>query len=189
MNRAIQFCLLVALVPLSTLTYAADLLATLAERSHQIQQLDGRFEQYKSIAVLPVPLHSTGRFNYSAGKTIVWETLDPIQQIIQISPEGIRFDGATKPTPQAAVETITHIFMGVVSGQFSNLENYFTIEPQGDSSHWVLILKPNSANLAAYIQGIEIRGGEYTEQLEIIEANGDKTKVRFTIDHVTRDTP
>jgi hypothetical protein len=186
MIRSVKFFMLLMLLTVSIFIRADDLMATLSERSHQIQKLEGRFEQYKTIAVLPVPLHSTGRFEYTKGEVVIWEVLEPVQKIIQLSADGIRFDGEAKQAPQAAVETITRIFMGVISGELSSLEEYFTIEPQGDSGRWKLLLKPNSANLAAYIQQIEIRGGEYTEQLDIAETNGDKTQVRFTTDNVTR---
>lgn len=186
MIRLLQFFMFSLLLSASVFIRADDLMATLAERSHQIQKLEGRFEQYKTIAVLPVPLHSTGRFEYTQGEVVIWQVLEPVQQTIQLSADGIRFDGEAKQAPQAAVDTINRIFMGVISGELSSLEEYFTIEPQGDSGSWKLILKPNSANIAAYIQHIEIRGGEYTEQLDIAETNGDKTQVRFTTDKVTR---
>lgn len=186
MIRTIKFLLMLIFLSGGNVVHADDLMETLAERSRDIEKLEGRFEQYKTIAVLPMPLHSTGHFEYTQGKTVLWKTVEPVQQTIELSANGIRFDGDAKKTPQAATETITRIFMGVISGELSNLNEYFAIHAQGTADKWVLTLKPSSANLAAYIQTIEIRGGEFTEQLDIAETNGDKTRVMFTTDKVSR---
>lgn len=167
------------------------LLAQLSARSKSIQSLQGHFTQQKHIAVLPAPLNSTGQFHFEQGKNVVWETLTPVHNSVHLTPKGISFDddqhqlqGA--PNQQAGVEVVAKIFMGVIAGELDSLNDYFTINALGDSSHWTLQLTPRSANLAAYIKGIELQGGELTEQLDIAETNGDTTHINFTTDKVVR---
>ncbi len=173
-----------------------DLLATLGERSRTIQSLQGQFEQQKTIAVLPAPLVSTGRFALAQGQSVVWEVLQPVQQTIHLSPNGITLEtdgkvaeGVGGRMPKNGAETVTRIFTAVISGQWETLRDYFVIEAKGDAGKWQLLLTPRSSNLAAYIRQIDIRGGEFTEQLDIAETNGDNTRIRLVTDKVVRQTP
>ncbi|MEN0038228.1 MAG: outer membrane lipoprotein carrier protein LolA [Cellvibrio sp.] len=171
---------------------ADTLLAQLAQRSQQIQSLEGTFAQQKTIAVLPVPLSSNGRFSFEQGKEVVWETLMPVQSRLTLTPGGISFADAKgeQKTPaqaqQAGAEIVAKIFMGVIAGELDSLQDYFTLAATGTATDWQIRLVPRSANLSAYIASIELRGGEYTEHLDIAEANGDKTYIVFTTNKVVR---
>lgn len=165
----------------------AVLLAQLSERSKAIQSLEGRFVQQKHIAVLPAPLNSTGRFQFTQGKGVVWEVLTPVQNKVALTPKGISFgddQSASQAARQAGIEEVAKIFMGVIAGELDTLKDYFAVVASGDSRKWTLRLTPHSANLAAYIKRIELQGGEVTEQLDIFEANGDHTHISFTTDKI-----
>lgn len=167
----------------------AALLAQLSQRSKAIKSLQGRFVQQKTIAVLPAPLNSTGRFQFEQGKGVVWELLTPVQNKVELTPKGISFasEQGKAPMQQAGVEVVAKIFMGVIAGELDSLKDYFAVEAHGDGSKWTLRLTPHSANLAAYIKSIELQGGELTEQLDIAEANGDHTHIAFVTDKVVRN--
>jgi hypothetical protein len=174
----------------------AALLAQLAARSQEIQSLDGHFEQHKTIVVLPVPLASNGRFSFEQGKEVIWETLVPVHSRLTLTPGGISFADAKgeqktsaqgqAQAQQAGAEIVAKIFMGVIAGELDSLQDYFTLNATGTAADWHIQLVPRSANLSAYIASIELRGGEYTEHLDIAEANGDKTHIVFTTDKVVR---
>lgn len=168
-----------------------DLLAQLRARSQAIESVEGQFEQHKTIAVLPVPLASNGRFSFEQGKKVVWETLVPIQSRLELTPGGISFaDAGGQQTPaqagQAGAEIVAKIFMGVIAGELDSLQDYFTLSATGSADDWQIQLLPRSANLAAYITRIDLRGGEFTRQLDIAEANGDKTAIVFTTGKLVR---
>lgn len=167
----------------------AALLAQLSARSKAIQSLQGHFVQQKHIAVLPVPLSSSGQFRFEQGKGVTWETLVPVRNAVHITPQGISFDAGAHNAPQSqppGVEVVAKIFMGVIAGELDTLDDYFALQASGDGNHWQLQLTPRSANLAAYIKHIELQGGELTEQLDIAETNGDSTHIAFSTDQVTR---
>lgn len=186
---------LLAMILSTKIIAGEDLLTRLGAQTQEIQNLQGRFEQQKNIAVLPVPLMSSGRFALEQGKSIDWQLLEPVQQTIRLSPNGITLESGGKAgklgeaMPAQGAETLTKVFMAVVSGQWETLSEYFEIEASGDADKWQLLLLPRSQALAAYIRQIEIRGGEFTEQLDIAEANGDSTIIRLTIDKVVRRQP
>lgn len=193
MVRLLVLCLAALALPVLA---NEDLLATLGERSRQVQSLQGQFEQQKTIAVLPAPLVSTGRFTFEQGQFVVWELVQPVQQTLRLSPAGMTLDidgkAAEKPgerLPGKGAETITRIFMAVISGQWENLRDYFAIEARGEAGKWHLVLRPRSSNLAAYIRQIDIRGTEFTEQVFIAETNGDSTDIRLITEKVIRRTP
>lgn len=168
------------------------LLAQLSARSQAIQSLQGHFEQQKTIAVLPVPISSSGRFSFEQGKEVVWEILVPVQSRLKLTPGGIDFADANgeQKTPaqaqQAGAEIVARIFMGVIAGELDSLQDYFTLSASGTAGDWHIQLVPRTANLSAYITRIELDGGEFTEHLNIMEANGDKTYIVFTTNKVVR---
>lgn len=190
--------LLPLLLVLSTLAGAArsenpaqdDLLAQLAARSRAIQSLEGHFEQQKTIAVLPAPLTSHGHFTFIQGKEVYWETLMPVQSRVLLTPAGISFFDAegkpNAPAQQAGAEVVARMFMGVIAGELDSLQGSFTLTATGSADNWKIQMVPRSANISAYITRIELRGAEFTEQLEILEANGDKTLIIITTDNVVR---
>jgi hypothetical protein len=177
-------------------TDSDELLDELVARSQSIQSLEGVFEQQKTIAVLPVPLSSNGRFSFAQGKEVVWETLVPVHSRMTLTPGGIHLDDgsgenqtpaqATSQKQQAGAEIVAKIFMGVIAGELDSLQDYFTLAATGTPRDWQLQLVPRSGNLAAYITRIELRGGEFTEHLDVIEANGDKTYIVFATNKVVR---
>lgn len=167
-----------------------DLLSQLSARSKTIASLDGRFEQQKTIAVLPMPIRSSGEFHFTRGKGVIWETLVPVNSRIELTPNGINLgEQSAQSQQQQASAVVANIFMGVIAGKLDSLTHYFTIQTLGDASHWRLTLTPSSPNLAAYIQSIEVRGEEFTQQLDIAETNGDKTRIQFSTDKVVRTSP
>ena len=168
----------------------SELLAQLSARSKTVASLDGRFDQQKTIAVLPMPINSSGVFHFAQGEGVIWETRVPVQTQVKLSPGGISFDDQPAPAgSNQATAIVAKIFMGVIAGELSSLNDYFSIQTLGDANHWQLILTPRSDNLKAYIQNIEVRGEEFTEQLAIDETNGDKTLIKFSVDKVVRTQP
>lgn len=164
-----------------------ELLAQLTARSKAIQAVEGQFEQHKTIAVLPVPLASNGRFAFEQGKKVVWETLMPIQSRLELTPGGISFsDASGAQSHQAGAQIVAKIFMGVIAGELDSLQDYFSLSASGTAGDWHIQMVPRSANLAAYITRIDLRGGEFTEHLDIAEANGDKTAIVFTTQKLVR---
>ncbi len=184
------------LLTVTTIAQAdADLLAELTRRSAAIEALEGSFVQTKSIAVLPVPITSTGKFSFDRKVGVLWETLEPVRNSLQISAGTIKFEDAQGKSllegqgPAAGAEVIARIFSGVIAGDLAALNEYFVATSAGSSTKWQIILVPRSPNLAAYIKKIELQGHEITEQLDIAEANGDATRIQLTTGKVTRTAP
>ena len=112
-----------------------------------LNSLEGEFSQQRHIRVLSLPLISTGSFNYKRGQGLIWETLTPIQNRVEISPG----QGIVMTNNREAVQTIAssqflaEIFLAVFSGDMRQIETLFTIENQSkekqpSDNHWTCYL-------------------------------------------------
>ena len=176
-------------------TANAAFLAAFSAKNQTIAHLAGQFEQSKTIAVLPMPIRSSGVFEFTQGQGVAWETQEPIQNRIHLTAQGIdtQSQGSKSEALQGQDATksqgaglVASIFMGVIAGDLSQLNRFFTLEANTQGEQWQLVLTPNSPNLAAYIRQIRLEGHDFTEQLHIAETNGDTTDIRFTTTQVKR---
>ncbi|MFA5496223.1 MAG: outer membrane lipoprotein carrier protein LolA [Porticoccaceae bacterium] len=160
-----------------------ELLRQLAPRMAHIQSLTGSFEQARHISVLAAPLLSSGEFSYRRGEGIQWRTTHPVENEIRITPgQGVAVvDGGGNARPLPASEAIAGIFLGLFAGDLDSLGEYFTLTGQRQDSGWSLRLTPRHPQLAAHLDTILIDGDEHIERVEIREANGDRSELRFQV--------
>jgi hypothetical protein len=67
----------------------------------------------------------------------------------------------------------------LVAGDLSELRQSFDIVPHGDLERWTITLRPKTLELAQYLRGIELGGGQHLEAIDVTEAGGDRLKVRM----------
>lgn len=148
------------------------LLGVLAQRSKHIRELRGDFSQKKHLSGLPIPLLARGYYEYSENSGLRWVTQSPIESQLNITHEGI-----TGVDNSNSTRFIADIFLAVIRGDLSQLEQYFTVASRGDSAHWTLRLTPSVSVLSDHLSYINVSGAEFTEQLTIMDANGDSTEI------------
>jgi hypothetical protein len=66
------------------------------------------------------------------------------------------------------------------------LRSQFEIEATREAQGWRLGLTPKSAALARAFRSLSLRGDRYVREVEIVEANGDRTRIQFS---GRRETP
>jgi hypothetical protein len=164
------------------------LLAALNEHNQTVVAIEGRFEQLKTIEVLPLPLASNGLFHFERGRGIRWQVLEPISSTLLITDQGIHWaDSAQQQSDDGASAVIGKIFLGMISGELQSIGEFFDIAAQGSLNQWVITLTPISDTLATYIDNIVINGASLTESVLVMEHNGDQTHIQLTADSVTRE--
>lgn len=172
------------------------LLAHLAE----IEELQGTFRQTRHIAVLAIPLHSTGTFHYQREQGIVWRTEDPIRSEIRITPNQgvVAIDelGGSRALP--ASDVVAGIFLSLFAGELDQLREYFAVEavpadtlPRDsaepamgrESGHpsWALRLTPKLPALAGQIEYVLVAGAEHVDSVAIQDANGDRSELTLAL--------
>jgi len=166
---------------------AADDLSLIQQRVAQVEVLRGGFEQEKRIAGFKNPLRSQGSFLVARGKGVVWTTLKPFPSEVVITGDRIlsrQRDGSSRVEvdgrEQPALRSVNAMMFALVSGDVAALSSRFNTQVQAKAGNgWTLSLTPKSAALAKAFTRIVLNGDSYVREVEIEEANGDRTHLRF----------
>lgn len=166
---------------------AADDLALVGQRVAQVQVLRGGFEQEKHIAGFRNPLRSQGRFVLARDKGVVWTTLKPFASEVVITRDRIlsrQADGQQRvevdSRQQPALRSVNEMMFALVSGDVAALSTRFETQVRARPDNgWELSLKPRSAGLARAFARIVLTGDRYVREVEIEEAGGDRSHLRF----------
>lgn len=167
------------------------LLAHLAD----IESLEGNFTQIRHIAVLAIPLRSSGDFRYQREHGIVWRTTEPIVNEIHITHEqgivAVDEGGVTRSLP--ASEVVAGIFLSLFAGELDRLRTYFDVVAVNAATTeslqaaprthrpWALRLTPALPTLASQIEYIVVAGHDHVDSVIIQDANGDRSELSLTL--------
>ncbi|RRU71963.1 outer membrane lipoprotein carrier protein LolA [Stutzerimonas kunmingensis] len=157
-------------------------LPQLAEQLSGPAVVRGDFIQEKHLRALPQPLTSHGQFALSRDHGLLWLLQQPIRQDYRITPEGIARrseNGWQAVDPQGGSARQNQLFLAVLSGDTQALQRDFQLELSGEATAWRLQLTPRSALLKQIFADINIQGGETVTQIELHEAQGDRTLIRL----------
>ena len=158
---------------------AENLLHDLGVKAKAIEFLEGSFVQRRTIAVLPMPLNSSGEFSYGREQGIHWQTVQPIESSLWITSSAVLVNGDSFNNP-ASVQ-FAQTLLSIFSGQYEVLLEQFNIEPSGDEDRWQLILTPRNDLVAARLAQILISGTDTAELVEVQEVSGDQRSISFFI--------
>jgi len=157
-------------------------LPQLAEQLSGPAVVRGDFIQEKHLRALPQPLTSRGQFVLARDHGLLWLLQQPIRQDYRITPEGIARrseNGWQAVDPQGGSARQNQLFLAVLSGDTQALQRDFQLELSGEATAWRLQLTPRSALLKQIFADIEIQGGKTVTQIELHEAQGDRTLIRL----------
>lgn len=149
------------------------------------ENLDGNFTQEKYLVVLDTTLDSSGQFNYQRGKTIRWETLEPIQNELIMTPtemvnkqgdhELVRMDTDANPT----ISVMSVIFFSVLTAEWETLSEYFQLSGTLDGEEWQAELVPLDKTILQIISRVELKGDSLLHEIVMHENSGNKTTIHF----------
>lgn len=169
-------------------------LALVRERIAAVEVLRGRFEQDRRIAGFRKPLRSQGRFLLVRGRGVVWTTEAPFASETVVTGERIVVhpaDGGTRVVldgeRQPAMREVGRAVLALVGGDLDALSRRFDTAVQrlpGDA--WRMELRPRDRRLARAFARIVLQGDRYVRQVEMEDAGGDRTTLRFAD---LRETP
>jgi len=147
--------------------------------------LRGAFEQSKQVAGFSKPLLSSGDFVVARARGVLWNTRTPFasqlkltrSQIVATQDGQIAFQLNASKEP--AVRTINSLMFSLLSGEIGELARQFTITGTTNPKGWKLVLTPRDSGLGKVMSQITLNGDQYVRHIEIIEASGDRTRIRF----------
>ena len=150
------------------------------------------FHEQKQIALLEQPLESTGTVYFAPPDRFTRVTRTPAATRLVLDGTRMRFEDATgqsgaelgaNPVARQFAENMIALW----SGDRARLEKLYRLDFHAEGARWQLVLVPRPATLARFIQSLTLRGdGPQMQEMELIEADGDRTLTTFTrsdVDH------
>lgn len=146
--------------------------------------LEADFTQEKAIAALSRPLTTTGHLALAQGRGVLWQIETPYaigyflaaDKVVELT-GGQRLEQDAAKLPWLA--QVARVMNALLAGDTLALSELFTLELSGTATDWRLHLVPRAAELRSVIASIELGGGATLDRLNLVEANGDKTAIRF----------
>ena len=157
-------------------------LPQLAEQLSGPAVVRGDFIQEKHLRALPQPLTGRGQFVLARDHGLLWLLQQPIRQDYRITAQGIARrseQGWQALDPQGNSARQNQLFLAVLSGDTPALQRDFQLELSGEAKAWRLQLTPRGALLKQIFADIDIQGGKTVTQIELHEAQGDRTLIRL----------
>lgn len=148
--------------------------------------LRGRFRQVKTIKIIKRPLRSSGDFVLAKDKGVLWRTLKPTvgamkitaSEVAQIKDGKVGFRMSVSEQP--ALRMISKVLFAVFAADVAELRRHFDITgPPVAGGRWQAELKPRDAMMAKVIPHIRLKGAKTLEEIELSEANDDRTVIEF----------
>lgn len=149
--------------------------------------LRGRFEQQKQLEGFRNPLVSRGDFLLVRARGVAWDTTEPFassalltrDRLLTRQPDGstrVVLDASASPGMAAA----NSLLMALVAGDVDTLASQFDLEePPAAEGLWTLVLQPREPGLQRVFKRITLRGDRFVREVDIEEAGGDRTLLRF----------
>ena len=186
MYPRIALCaLLLMLAPISNAADAA--VDAITQSVARPDVLRGQFTQDKQVSGFKNPLRSQGQFVVARQHGVIWTTQRPFPSEVVVTADRIlsrQRDGTNRveldARQQPAMRSVNAIMFALMSGDVQALSSQFNIKAQREGPGWRLQLTPKSAMLAKAFQSLSLQGDRYVRQVEIIEANQDRTQIQFS---------
>jgi len=183
MNKALLLC---GLLLVSTVSYGDLSFDDLSKLSTAPEYLEGKFSQNKYLMELDANLESSGQFNYQRGKSIKWETIEPIQNILLMTPQSITNSQgeneivSLQADSNPAVTILSDIFFSVLTAEWQQLAAYFTLSGTVEDDQWQVELVTSDKAVMQVVERVQLTGDTLLRELIFFEKNGDQTTIKFS---------
>lgn len=147
----------------------------------QVKQTQGRFAEKKYLAVLDVPLTSSGTLSFAAPGHLEKHTLEPKQESLVLDAGVLTIENKARkqkhtlvvqqyPAVWAFVESIR----STLAGDQATLERFYKVQLKGDAAKWRMKLLPRERQAGGMVKEIVVSGrGDRVTSVEMLEVNGD----------------
>lgn len=157
--------LLIGLMPFTLHAAAENVLSY----GSAVEEASGRFVQLRTLSGFPVPLESSGTYEYSSKSGVLWHTLMPLESRLLIS----------STTTDQSNQVLSDILLAVFKGDSEELLRYFEASVEEFENSWQIKLKPTGEGLRAAIVEIELSGSVFIETIHIKEQGGSSSRIQL----------
>ncbi|MEE8059047.1 MAG: outer membrane lipoprotein carrier protein LolA [Pseudomonadales bacterium] len=146
--------------------------------------VEGKFIQERYLQGFSRSLVSSGTFLYWQEKGVYWEIQKPFFHAVTYRDSDIIHWGSNgKPTEVIKTDIVqklvSRVILAMLSANLERLEEQFYVETKPDPQGWFMVLRPKLKVVAQIIQHIDVVGGKYLQQIDLMAVNGDKTVIAF----------
>ncbi|WP_157953839.1 outer membrane lipoprotein carrier protein LolA [Microbulbifer sp. A4B17] len=137
-------------------------------------QMLGTFSQTKSLPQLPRPLVSSGVLAISEELGLSWRIENPIEshRIFKLDA-----DSGNRVNSNIVGNHVADPLLKIISGDFSELDQTFTVGPEIAEEQWRINLIPKQEAFRKVIESIEVVGDKKIRKIVLAEANMAITEI------------
>jgi hypothetical protein len=148
-----------------------------------VQSSQARFVERKHLAVLDVPLTSSGVLAFRAPDRLEKHTLEPKDESLVLDRGVLTIENKARnmkrtlvvqqyPAVWAFVESIR----STLAGDLPMLQRFYKVELQGDAAMWHMKMLPTDGRTRDMVKEIVISGrGDRVTAIEMLEAGGNRS--------------
>jgi hypothetical protein len=184
-------------------TGEALLRSTLARPAAQLAKartLRGTFRQSRQLREIPKPLLASGEFLFARDLGVYWRTRQPFDSVIVLNDAGMLQIDEGAPAlrmsaeQQPGVRLIGNLFTALFTLDVTRLSDDFDLYSvtggaAGTASRWTMVLKPRASTIASVIREVRVSGADDVEQVQLTDAQGERTSIELTGIEYSRDGP
>ena len=147
--------------------------------------LTGQFKQTKFLSAFEIELPSRGQFSYKKNQSIIWQTIEPVENELLLTPDSIvnrqggqelmRLDAQSSPS----IAVLSKIFFSVMTADWQRLSDYFSLSGSFIEQGWTAELIPVDESFKTMINKVELSGDSLLEKVVLHEKSGDLTTIHF----------
>lgn len=173
--------------PAASKKEVSDVQALLAQVRQRVQDapvVRGQFTQRKTVQGFKQPLKSSGDFVVARGKGIAWQVRQPFASTLIVKPDSLLSRGADgrvamqmKAQDEPVLRTINAMLFAVMAADLVQLAQYFEVTGAVQGANWSLHLVPRDAMLAQWLQAVDLRGQQFVQEVQLLEARGDRSQI------------
>jgi hypothetical protein len=147
------------------------------------QVLRGRFVEERQVKITDNPIETSGHFVAAPARGLIWSIEKPFPTSTIVTPNGAAQDigGLALKLPAKNLPHLYAMVSAALSGDWSGLENEFTITRSGNAMHWQLLLTPRpNENLKQTYAAIAVSGGYFVENIVMTKTNNTYDSIGFS---------
>ncbi|MBT0719693.1 LolA family protein [Rosenbergiella collisarenosi] len=169
--------------PFAKATTVEQVQQTLA--SHPLVR--AHFEQQRTIKGMPQTLNSSGEMVISRTSGLLWQQTTPFAMRLVLQQDRMLQQMQDQPPQVMTAQSnpqmfqFNHLLTALFTADRATLDNNFslTFTPL-EKDHWTLSLTPTTTPLDKLFSTITLQGGQFIDQVTLLDKQGDATRLVFS---------
>lgn len=160
-------------------------LTDLQNQLQQPQSIKGNFTQQRYLRGTSKPIVAQGQFVLVPKAGLLWQMKKPFVDTMRVRQSGIEQLNASnqwvaRKQSASAQKNQVKLFLDLLAGQTSGLQNQFSLQLEGTAQTWQLHLQPKSVLMKQIFTRIDIQGDSVVKKITLSEVQGDRTEIIFS---------